>query len=332
MTFTRDGRTDRLRQHTAANEKLDIITSKLSKLDSIETKLSRLESSVYELRKRVENVEEKNQGIEQSVDFLSSKYDTEAKKLSELAESVQKKMREQENSIKDLQIQLDTMKDSSTENVQKTQTDIIKVNTEIKRHSTMIEGISKSMSHIRRERADIDEKITDLQFRSMKMNLVFTGLGGETREEDTLQKLRCFLENELQISKHIEFGNVHRFGRFQWRKDRPIVARFLYQADLDVIIARASWLRGTRFGVHRQYPAAMEERRRILIPIMRQYRDEGAHVKLVRDRLYVNGERFDPADYLGDNDCDARGGAEESMDFARVVHGGSETQGGAHSG
>jgi hypothetical protein len=35
------------------------------------------------------------------------------------------------------------------------------------------------------ELANIKEAVLDLKFRSMKNNLVFTGLGGETNREDT---------------------------------------------------------------------------------------------------------------------------------------------------
>jgi hypothetical protein len=38
----------------------------------------------------------------------------------------------------------------------------------------------------------------------MKMNLVFTGLGGKTRNEDTEFKLRDFLKNELNIDYNME--------------------------------------------------------------------------------------------------------------------------------
>lgn len=36
----------------------------------------------------------------------------------------------------------------------------------------------------------------------------------------------------------------------------------------------------------------MGERRRALLPVMRQNRKEGANVKLVRGRLYVNGKLY----------------------------------------
>ena len=46
------------------------------------------------------------------------------------------------------------------------------------------------------------------------MNTVFKGLSEESKKEDTTYKIRQFLFNELDISHHVEIGNVHRFGRY----------------------------------------------------------------------------------------------------------------------
>ncbi|VDI44432.1 Hypothetical predicted protein [Mytilus galloprovincialis] len=69
--------------------------------------------------------------------------------------------------------------------------------------------------------------ILDLQCRSMKNNLIFTGLH-RVPGEDTEELLRSFLYDELRIDYRIEFGNVHRFRTKGDNRRAPIVARFLY--------------------------------------------------------------------------------------------------------
>ena len=133
------------------------------------------------------------------------------------------------------------------------------------------------------------------------MNLIFEHLEGENRDENIYHKLRCFLANELDIHKDIQFGNVHRYGRFVRGRPRPVIARFLCQEDLDTQ-DRAPALRGTQFLIYRQYPAVMSDRRRDLKPVMDQFWRDGARVKLVRDKLYVNGELYDPSDDQWDGD------------------------------
>uniref|UniRef100_K1PRL8 Uncharacterized protein n=1 Tax=Magallana gigas TaxID=29159 RepID=K1PRL8_MAGGI len=48
--------------------------------------------------------------------------------------------------------------------------------------------MKRNIKSLQKEKEDIrqlKDSIVDLQCRSMKYNLVFTGLGGETKEEDT---------------------------------------------------------------------------------------------------------------------------------------------------
>ena len=75
-----------------------------------------------------------------------------------------------------------------------------------------------------------------------------------------------------------------------------ITEEFIYQDDLDLVLQRAPVLRGSPYRVYRQYPAEMSERRRSLVPVMNQFWNDGAHVKLVRDRLFVNGVLYDQSD------------------------------------
>ena len=149
----------------------------------------------------------------------------------------------------------------------------------------MIETMSRSLEAVRRERGEMREKVTDLQWRSMKTNLVFTGLGKESNDEDTEDKLRIFLFNELGIDEPIQFGNVHRFGRHITGRNRPIVARFLHNKDRTMVKDRAFMLRDTPYGIHEQLPQAMEDRRKELYPVMRRLRDEGNRVRMVRDKF-----------------------------------------------
>jgi len=136
----------------------------------------------------------------------------------------------------------------------------------------------------------IHEQILDMQCRSMKNNLIFTGLM-ENRGEDCEDKLRSFIYNELNIEKFIEFGNIHRFGkRHEDGRPRPIVARFIYYNDLVMVKSSGRFLKDTPYGINEQFPAEIEERRRRLYPIMKEEKRKRSKVVLVRDKLYVNDE------------------------------------------
>jgi hypothetical protein len=63
----------------------------------------------------------------------------------------------------------------------------------------------------------------------------------------------------------------------------------LYHKDLRLVLDRAKWLKNTPFGIHEQFPNAIEERRKKLYPIQKEARKQGKHVVLVRDKLFING-------------------------------------------
>ena len=140
---------------------------------------------------------------------------------------------------------------------------------------------------------DLKSKVLDLQCRSMKNNLVFTGLY-QSQSENCENKLRGFIRQELEIDHYIEFGNIHRFGRRGTNNARPIVARFIYHNDLQMVLQNAYKLKGSSFGISEQYPAEINNRRKNLYPIMREAKQQRRHVVLVRDRLFIDGEQYIP--------------------------------------
>ncbi|KAK3086753.1 hypothetical protein FSP39_022852 [Pinctada imbricata] len=135
----------------------------------------------------------------------------------------------------------------------------------------------------------LQENILDLQCRSMKYNLVFSGLEYQ-KEENVMDKVRAFIINELEINHYIEFVNVHRFGSPGLNKARPIIARFLYRVDQEAVLKKAYLLKGKRFGINEQFPKAIEDRRKVLYPLMREAKGKGKKVAMVRDRLYIEGK------------------------------------------
>lgn len=154
----------------------------------------------------------------------------------------------------------------------------------------------------------LKEKLTDLQCRQMKYNLIFTGLL-EQPEEDCEAKLRQFLAQEMNITQHVELGNVHRFGKKSDTYNsppRPIVARFIYWRDLEAVKKAGKFLKGKHFGVNEQFPTEIEDRRKKLYPIMKEEKKKKSKVVLKRDKLYVNNELVVPADYPTGNRVEPR--------------------------
>lgn len=127
----------------------------------------------------------------------------------------------------------------------------------------------------------------------MKYNLIFSGIY-DNDHENTEEVLRDFMAGNLDIDHQVEFTSVHRFGKKNKKRARPIVAKFIYQCDLDQVLKSAKKLKGKPFQINQQFPEEIEQARKSLYPIMKEHRQKGDHVKLVRDILYINGQLYNP--------------------------------------
>ena len=227
----------------------------------------------------------------------NKKLDTVLEKLSKL-DMLEKRISDMEANVGSMDTRMKTVETKSTELEQAVTFMSAKVDefqashsaTEAKQVDTT--GINAAMLKMKEHNQQLQDTIIDLQCRSMKNNLVFTGLGGDNRDENTEDKLRRFIYNELHIERRIDFGNVHRFGRRVGNRPRPIVARFIYHNDRALVKSSAHLLKGKPFGISEQFPAVIEDRRKELYPVVKELKQQGERVKLVRDRLFVNGQLY----------------------------------------
>ncbi|KAK3101321.1 hypothetical protein FSP39_002677 [Pinctada imbricata] len=149
--------------------------------------------------------------------------------------------------------------------------------------------MTDEISRLQEENGELHESLLEMKCRSMKYNLLFSGIA-EADGENCENVLKKFLQDELQIEKEIPFANVHRVGKKVSGKCRAIVAKFIYNKDLVSVKVAAKRLKGKKFWINEQYPPEIEERRRKLYPIAKQERMKKSKVVLVRDKLYVNGK------------------------------------------
>lgn len=262
--------------------------------------LLQLVSSIDGRLKSIETAVDSIKDIKRELLLMSAKMRELEFKVSETAKS----QKHVETSCQVLSDMFDDVKNKSdkrddlinkhTEQFVKHSQDISKQSDQIKIISTNFDELKKQIADTKSQHSDQDEvrklqnTVLDLQCRSMKNNLIFTNLF-EQRTENVEEKLRAFIYEKLGIEHHIEFGNVHRFGKRSNDRPRPIVARFLYHKDLRLVLDRAKWLKNTPFGIHEQFPNAIEERRKKLYPIQKEARKQGKHVVLVRDKLFIDG-------------------------------------------
>jgi tRNA threonylcarbamoyladenosine modification (KEOPS) complex Pcc1 subunit len=144
----------------------------------------------------------------------------------------------------------------------------------------------------------LHESVIDLKAPSMRDNLLFFNVE-EEEKENTDEKIFQILEEKLEIPdarNKIKIDRTHRVGRKRnaQRKQRAIVVKFNYFRDREFIRQNARKLRGTRIGIAEQFPEEIEKIRQTLYPEMKKAKAAKQRVRMVRDKLFINGVEFKP--------------------------------------
>ncbi len=158
-----------------------------------------------------------------------------------------------------------------------------------------LDSLNTELVSIKRQRTVDNDKQLENQWRSMRDNLMFYGLA-EKPDENAENILSEFLTKELgldtaTISK-IDFARVHRVGQIKEGKCRPIVAKFERYKDRETVRSRASRLAGKKFGISEQLPHEWSERRKQLLPKLKQAKAEKKKAKFVKDMLIIDGKAY----------------------------------------
>ena len=153
------------------------------------------------------------------------------------------------------------------------------------------------LSHMHEENAKLKDDLLYLQSQSMRNNLVFANIEESNNEmpAQTETILRSFLHEKLNLAKtyvdDIKFERVHRTQQAPriGNKPRNIVAKFTLYKDREHVRSKGKELRNTQYSMFEQYPKAIADRRRALLPRMKAARRDGKSAWLSYDRLYIDG-------------------------------------------
>ncbi|VDI41711.1 Hypothetical predicted protein [Mytilus galloprovincialis] len=198
------------------------------------------------------------------------------------------------------------------EHCNKLDSEICGIKTDLKAQTSNIVSLDKGLGGLHSKLQEIEtqnitltdenyklqEKIIDQQKRSMRDNLIFKGIYDDhDPTENTEETVKNFIKTELGLeSKDINFHVVHRLRPRQDRGPRNILAKFERRKDRNRVLeaAKKELKQKPQYYVHEQFPVEIIERRRELIPILKDAREKGHEAVLVEDKLFINKRRFDP--------------------------------------
>ena len=251
------------------------------------------------------------QVVEQSIAAQNTKLTNMETKLSGISK-IKEDLVMTNSKVHNVESELKTMRSTITEysetiNQYSDMYDDITLNngftdTKLKDIERRIEALEQKQSNAEQHIQDTNEKLTDVRWRSMRENLLFFGIPEENFTSENVEncemKIKEFIKNNLGIDKEIPMDRAHRLGRFNTRnaRPRPIVVKFTFFKDRELVrITSPQVLSGTNYGVSEQFPQEIEDKRKQLYSVAKDARtDKNNKVRLVRDKLYINGQLYDP--------------------------------------
>ncbi|XP_061167396.1 myosin-2 heavy chain-like [Saccostrea echinata] len=206
---------------------------------------------------------------------MSNKLEQVSTKLNKL-DHIEKRLNELERNAVNVNTELKEMKvkvngvEECVTHISKQYDDQTREVKEMKKSVSNIrnenEVILNELEIVRNKFEDLNERHLDLQTRSMRDNLIFSGIP-ETQDENTEEVLKEFISSEMNITEAPQFHRVHRIGKRLTDKHRPTVAKFVLHKEREKIRKAApSTLEGKAFGVNEQFPKEINERRKVLYP------------------------------------------------------------------
>ena len=161
-----------------------------------------------------------------------------------------------------------------------------------------ISELEKGVNNLRKSASFEKERAIKLESHSRRNNLIFYGVPEEVNETSikTESLLYSFLEDEMKLKEDdidgISIERAHRLGKrnANGQKPRPIIAKFSFHKNKELILSNARSLAG----ISQDFPREIVEIRRGLVRVLKDAKKEGRDAKLVYDKLYINGQRYIP--------------------------------------
>ena len=156
--------------------------------------------------------------------------------------------------------------------------------------------MDKSLKSLQKAEEEQKMRLIDLQSRQMRDNLIFHNIRDERDEDLELcyKKLADMMQDDMKIedARSIRFDRVHRLGKYDASKTRPIIAKFCFFQERERVRKSAKNLEGTQYSVSQQFPKEIQARRKELVPTLKKLKNEGQNAYLSVDKLYVDGALY----------------------------------------
>ena len=200
-----------------------------------------------------------------------------------------------------------------------------------------VEVLIQENNYLKSENSDLKERLIKLEYHTRRNNLRLDGIpevNGQETDTDCYNKVMNELsklfeddldaneptrvvKSSLEKAKDMTINRIHRYGTYIKGRNRSIIFNLQWFGDREYIINNRKHLNQGIF-VNEDFPPEIEERRRVLRPILKMalgkphYRGKAS---LRYDKLIINGKPFTaanlaelPGDLTPSNSCEKTSG------------------------
>ena len=169
------------------------------------------------------------------------------------------------------------------------------LSTENKVLRTELDQVKLRNAQLNSDMVKMQDRIISLESHSRRDNLIFQGVD-ESTPEDVYKKILSIFTDKLKLenAENIRIVRVHRLGkkRENTSRPRPIIVKFHWYGDrMNVVKARRN-LKGSRIYINEDFPKEIQERRKILRPIMMRAKTAKKEAFLNVDTLIIDGKPY----------------------------------------
>ena len=156
------------------------------------------------------------------------------------------------------------------------------------------QNCKEKLRNIQNELENLTDKADDLENRSRRNNLCFEGIPeeSENRKEtwaEAEMKVMKIMEEQLQLPvRDIKVERAHRVGVRKTTKPRAIVVKFLNYKDRERVMKSRRNLKGSRIFIREGFSDRIAERRKQLIPEMKEARRDGKIAYIRHNKLIIH--------------------------------------------
>lgn len=222
----------------------------------------------------------------------ASKIETTVNNINTKVASMETKVNALETKVNDIETSC-TFINSEFENQKKK---LETANIEITNIQQTMRNLEKQTERLLIDKEKCNEKITDLESRSMRENLIFYGIAETGNGEDCEALVKTLIQTTMGLdTSTMQFDRVHRLGGDLAKKPRGIAAKFHYFKDREKVRKRSydedvkQKLREANCGVGVQRPLQNRVARKAFLDIIKSETTKGKTVRQNGNKLYVNG-------------------------------------------